>query len=564
MTLVCKHWLQASQIAKVLKNYKLSFSFVTIGPTEEQLTLFANSDRVFSNIYFGNAKFKSIDPVFWGNWSDHITELTFDYKFRTADIPGGNFVELLKFTPRLKTLNLICSLGLFNAYLDELSVSDRCIVSENMKSIQELQMYFSEECLKNLTFGSWIDQLTHLKNVDFDVHSKKSPIPSDAYLEIFKFVRKFSTKIKGLHICDNSRALRKEIAEEIFAIKELKLKALDLIINSASATIFTNFLCTQSELQYLTVNGLFSLAKSLHHMPKLKEIAMSNGLALHGFKVFDSMDKLESLGIAGLEFYDEDDLDDTFKMTVKPKLKELYLIDATIDFGWSFVKRMCDCYANIRLLNLDGAMIDDSGLAYVFQLKKLQELKLSNTEITDCGFAGSLPPRKKLKTSNGRSVSLDESAVTISSLKELEVLNIDFCKHLSSHSFNSMKLNKLKHFSAQGTQLNGSHVPSLEENCPKIESLNVSKCYQLNENDVRAFVRLKHLETFELESCIHIDLACIKHIMKSDRLQTLNFSKCSMDVRSVAGEMFMNMKSLRRIILDKERLYRCNYVEAKS
>lgn len=563
MTCVCKHWLKATQIAKVLKNYKLSFSYVAIN--DESLALFANSERVFSNIYFGNAKFTSIDPVFWGNWSYHITEITFDYKFRTDDLPGGNFVELLKYTQRLRTLNLICSLGLFNAYFDQLAAHDRHIVLENIKNVQELQMYFSEECLTHLEFGAWIDEMKNVKNIDFDVHSKKSPIPSDAYDEIFSFLRKFATKVKGLHICDNSRALDKVTAAQLFSIIDLKLKALDLTINSASSKIFTDFLCTQSELQYLTVNGSFSLSRSLQHMPKLKEIAMSNGPALDGFKVFNSMDKLVSLGIAGLEFYDEDELGETFKMSANPKLKELYLIDATIDFQWSLVKRLCECFANIRLLNLDGAMIDDSSLVHLFQLKRLQELKLSKTEITDRGFAGYSTFRKKLKTANGQSVLMEAwSPESISLLSELEVLNIDFCKQLSSHSFNAMQLKKLKHFSAQGTQLNGSHMPSLGKNCPAIESLNLSRCTQLREIDVEAIMTLQRLETLELEHCINIDRDCMKHFMRSNKLQTLNVTKCFVnvdDVPVVAKKMFGSMKSLRRIILHKQRLYRCNYVE---
>lgn len=350
LTYVCKHWLKATQIAKVLKNYKLSFSFITIAPSENQLQLFANSERVFSNIYFGNAKFKSIDPEFWCNWSDYITDITFDYKFRTAELPGGNFVELLKYTPRLKTLNLVCSLQLFNKYFDQLAPDDSAIVLNNIKNIQELQMYFSEKCLIKLEFGAWIDHITNLKNIDFDVNSKKSPISTQTYGEIFNFLTKFSTKVKGLHICDHDRALNRTIAQQLFAIKDMKLKALDLIINSVSSKIFTEFLCTQSELLYLTVNGSFSISRTLQHMPKLKEIAVSNGPALDGFKAFDNMEKLESIGIAGLEFYDEDDLDENYKMTTNPKLKELYLIDSTIDFSWTFVKRFCECFANIRLL----------------------------------------------------------------------------------------------------------------------------------------------------------------------------------------------------------------------
>lgn len=141
ITFVCKHWLNATQIAKLLKNYKLCFSFVTIDTSDsEPLALFANNERVFSNIYFENTKFSSIDPAFWGTWADHITEVTFDYKFLTPDLPGGNFVELLKYTPRLKTLNLICSLGLFNKYVDELSSEDRKIVLHNIRNVQELQL----------------------------------------------------------------------------------------------------------------------------------------------------------------------------------------------------------------------------------------------------------------------------------------------------------------------------------------------------------------------------------------------------------------------------------------
>lgn len=339
----------------------------------------------------------------------------------------------------------------------------------------------------------------------------------------------------------------------------MKLKAFDLIINTASSKLFTDFLCTQSELQYLTVNGPFSLSRSLHCMPKLKEIAISNGPALDGFKVFNNVEKLESLGIAGLEFYDEDELDETFKMCKNSQLKEFYLIDSTIDFSWMFVKRFCECYDNMRLLNLDGAMIDDTSLYYIFQLKKLQELKLSNTSITDVGFAG-IPSRKKLKLGRHEAVSVLKSSDSISSLKQLEVLNIDFCKKLTSVSFNAVQLNKLKHLSAQGTQLNGSHMQYLAKNCPKLESLNLSKCKQLRENDIQAIMTLNGLETLELESCSNIDVACMRHLMQSNTLQTLNVTKCVIDIPSIAKDMFNSIKSLRRIILFKQRLYRCNYM----
>lgn len=565
VTIVCKHWLKATQVAKVLKNYKLSFSFITIGSNEKQLALFANSERVFSNIYFGNAKFKSIDPDFWCNWSDYITEITFDYKFRTSDLPGGNFVELLKYTQRLKTLNLVCSLGLFNTYIDELLPQDRQTVLLNIKNVQELQMYFSEECLLNLEFGAWIDDLANVKNIDFDIHSKKSSIPSQAYFVIFNFLNKFSAKIKGLHICDHNRALNRSVAERLFAIKDMKLKALDLTINNATSKMFTDFLCTQTELMYLTVNGIFSLNRSLKHMPKLKEIAVSNGSPFDGFEVFAGMEKLESIGIAGLEFYNGGE---TYNFCTNSKLRELYLIDSVIDFSRKFVKRMCECFANIRLLNLDGAMIDDSSLVHVFKLKKLQELKLSKTEITDRGFVGALS-RKKLKAADSQAVVPIHEHLSISSLKELEVLNIDFCKLLSSRSFNSMQLKKLKHLSAQGTNLSGSHMQSLRKNCPKIESLNLSKCNQLRENDVQAFMSLKQLETLELESCSKLEPVCLEYIMRSNsnKIQTLNFSKCFSTIPNVwqiADEMFSRMKSLRRIILHNERLYRCNYVDVEA
>lgn len=209
-------------------------------------------------------------------------------------------------------------------------------------------------------------------------------------------------------------------------------------------------------------------------------------------------------------------------------------------------------------------MIDDISLVHIFQLKKLQELKLSKTEITDHGFVGH-PTRKKFKATNGKSVPMGQS---ISSLEELEVLNIDFCKKLTSHSFNSIQLKKLKHFSAQGTHLSGDHMLALSKNCPKIESLNMSNCNHLRENDIQAIMMLKELETLELESCLNVDLLCMKHIMTSKKLQTLNVSKCIVDivnstfeVRIIFNEMFSRINSLRRIILQRERLYRCNYVE---
>lgn len=182
---MCKHWLQATQIAKILNKYKLSFNFVSIDLNEEPLTLFANSERVFSNIYFENVKFVSIDRTFWSYWSDHITEVSFNYMFRTPDLPDGNFVKLLKYTPRLKTLNLICSSVLFNSYFDKLPLEDKSIVLKIIENLKQLQMYFCRHCLSSSEFGTWDNRMTNLKNVHF--YSEKSPTPNHALNEIFVF-----------------------------------------------------------------------------------------------------------------------------------------------------------------------------------------------------------------------------------------------------------------------------------------------------------------------------------------------------------------------------------------
>lgn len=309
VSLVCKHWLQATQIPKILKYYKLCINFVRVGSKDQiPLSLFAKSDRMFSNIYFENVKFSEIDGDFWSRWSETISEVTFDYKFATPSLPGHNFLKLLLYTPRLKTLNLICSLHLCNRFIGELTPEEREKVFKHLKNVQELQMYFSEVCIDTLEFKAWLDEMPNLKNIDFDFYCKKVPIPPKAYEKIFYFLNRYGNKVKGLHICDHARPVDKSVVERLLAIKGIKLKAFDHIINKTTSKDFTDFLCTQSDLQYLTVNGSFSLTRSFKHMPKLKEIALANGPALDGFEVFNHVPKLQCLGIAGLEFYNEDDL----------------------------------------------------------------------------------------------------------------------------------------------------------------------------------------------------------------------------------------------------------------
>lgn len=566
VTLVCKQWFKATQIPKILKYYKLCFSFINIGFINQiPLSLFMKSDRTFSNIYFENVRFGIIDKRFWGRWSETITELTFDYKFRTPELPGNNFLRLLLYTPNLKTLNLICSLHLCNQFIDELNEEERTIIFKHLKNVQELQMHFSEVCIDTLEFKPWLDEMPNLKNIDFDFYCKKEPIPSHAYEKIFYFLNRYGSKVKGLHICDHARPVDKSVVEKLLAIKGLKLKAFDHIINKSTSRVFTEFLCTQSELQNLTVNGTFSLRKAFQAMPKLKEIAIANGPALDGFEVFNHVPKLQSLGIAGLQLYDEDDID--LKIEKNLNLKELSLIDAAVSFELPLVRKLCESYPNLLLLNLDGAMIDDDALYYIFQLRKLQELKLSNTQITDAGVTG-LRPVKKIGRKRRKLLDNEpdaEETYSINSLKELEVLNIDFCRRITGKSYIFFKFKKLKHLSGQGAPLTMSIFRSLGKNCPAIESLNFSKCNSLREKETEALAKsISGLETLELQACARFNKVCLQILMKNcKKLQTLDVSKCDCDVKTIVYKMFFEMKSLRRIMLEKERLYRCQYTIEK-
>lgn len=564
VTLVCKQWLQATQIAKISKIYKICFSFVTISDGgSEPLKLFNESDRLFSNVYFENAKFAQINENFWSRWSDTMSELTFDYKYATPDLPGGNFVELLKFTPNLRTLNLVCCLHWFNQYILELSANDRALVYASISGLKELHFYFSEKCLDTLRFDSWIDEAKNLKNIDFDLKSTKRQISAETYDIIFNFLTKYATVVKGLHICDNSRSVDKKIVQRLLTLDGIKLKAFDLVVNQGGGKYFTEFLKTQDQLLYLTVSGTFSPSQCLPHMPKLKELAISNGEPLDGFKNFG--DTLESLGIAGLRFYyDFDEPEPTYNIKKNQKLKELYLIDSTVEFTPHFVKTCCQNFENIRLLNIDGAIIDDSCFQYIFRLKKLQELKISRTDVTDNGITGFATKKSKAKKPRLSFEQEFEYDASISDLKELEVLNMDFCRHVTNASFKkSFELKKLKHFSAQGcNQISEQGVDALTKKCPKIESVNFSKCSGINDRGIAILTKhLQGLETLEIISCHNLTDLSLQQIMKNcKRLQTLDLTKSELSVKGRAKEMFEKVKSLRRIILGTERLYRCNFV----
>ncbi|XP_063705870.1 uncharacterized protein LOC134834961 [Culicoides brevitarsis] len=595
-SLVCKQYLQATQEPKILKRFKLCFNFVSIGSDEDScLSLFAKSDRLFSNIYFENAKFVKIDPDFWSRWSESITELTFDYKFRTPDLPGGNFLKLLLYTPKLKTLSIICSLHLCNDFMKKLTEEERKTVFAHLKGVQELNLYFSEVCVDTLEFEPWLDEMPNLKNIDFDFYSKRAPIPPAAYEKIFYFLERYGSKVKGLHICDHARPVNKTVVQRLLAIKDLKLKAFDHIINKATSKEFTDFLCTQSELQYLTVNGSFSVSRSFKHMPKLKEIAIVNGPAFDGFAEFNNVPKLQSLGIGGFEFYDEEGLKEDiqrrkrlaegtkrrrkcnenqlknseeeefdYKLKPNPNLKELSLIDACVSFEIPLVQRLCECFPNLRLLNLDAAIIDDEALPFIFQLKKLEELKLSNTQISDAGILGikSSKSLKKRKSIDEEEISSTKN-LSINALTELEVLCIDFCKKITEKSYLALEFKKLKHLSVQGNHMTAQIFKSLGKKCPTIESINLSKSNSMREQETEALAKsISGLETLELQSCVNFNKRCLMILMENCRkLETLDVTKCDCDVKSVAQKMFLEIKSLRRIMLDKERLYRCNYIQ---
>uniref|UniRef100_A0A336LV20 CSON005557 protein n=1 Tax=Culicoides sonorensis TaxID=179676 RepID=A0A336LV20_CULSO len=526
VSLVCKQWLQATQIPKILKNFKLCFSFINVGTAiQEPLSLFKESNRVFSNIYFENVKFTSIDQDFWTNWgAETITEVTFDYKFATPDLPGLNFLKLLLYTPQLKTLNLVCSLHLCNIFIKELTAKERKTLFKHFKNVKELQLYFSEVCIDTLNFEPWLDEFENIKNIDFDFYCKKCPIPSKTYEQIFYFLQRYGSKVKGLHICDNARPVHKSVIERLLKIKDMKLKAFDHIINQSTSKLFSDFLATQSDLEYLTVNGSFKL-EVFKKMPKLKEIALANGPPLDGFEIFNCIPKLQSLGIAGLEFYDEDDFNNTYKLGQNLNLKELHLIDATVSFEIPFVQRLCECFRNIRLLNLDGAMIDDEGLQYIFQLKKLLELKLSNTQISDKGLIGI--SSKKHSAKKRKLSEVHETEYSINCLTDLEVLNIDFCKRITPKSYESLSLKRLKHVSGQATMISVAAFKSLSKHCPGIESLNFSKCNSIREKEIESMAKsISGLEILELQNCSNLNEACLKSLMvHCKKLQTLDVSK---------------------------------------
>lgn len=212
-------------------------------------------------------------------------------------------------------------------------------------------------------------------------------------------------------------------------------------------------------------------------------------------------------------------------------------------------------------------MIDDEGLQFIFQLKKLQQLKLSNTQITDVGIIGF---QSKEKKKGRKRKTCDENEPTeessINALKELEVLNIDFCKKITEKSYLTFHFKKLKHISGQGNQMTVAIFRSLGKRCPSLESLNFSKCNSIREKETEALAKnLPNLETLELQSCSNFNKVCLEMLMKNcKKLQTLDVSKCDCDIKTLVHKMFFEIKSLRRIFAsEKERLYRCNYIKTE-
>ncbi|XP_050142443.1 disease resistance protein RPV1-like isoform X2 [Malus sylvestris] len=344
-----------------------------------------------------------------------------------------NFPEILEPMEHLKSLNLsgtavqdLHSSIEFLPALERLLLHDCKRLSSIPKSICKLKYLVELDlsgCYKLENFPKILEPMEHLESLNLsrtavqELHSSVKFLPALKRLE--------------LHGCESLSSIPKSICKLKY-LEELDLSGCYKLEN------FPKILEPMEHLESLNLSGtsIQELHSSVKFLPALKRIE------LHGCESLSSIPK----SICKLKYLEELDLSSCFKLENFPEILEpmehlesLNLSGTTVQELHSSVKFL----PALKRLELHGCESLSSIPKSICKLKYLEELNLSNCFNLE-NFPEILEPMEHLEYLNLSGTAIQELHSSVKFLPALKILQLQFCRSLSSIPKSICKLKYLE------------------------------------------------------------------------------------------------------------------------
>lgn len=266
---------------------------------------------------------------------------------------------------------------------------------------------------------------------------------------------------------------------------------------------------------------------------------------------------------------------ETLKFIVKyfPNLESLNisytnLTDEGIAVLTSGLKKLKD-------LNLESCwQITDTGVALLSRFENLKKLNLSGSTtwgkeslITDKSLfmiATFLPQLESLILTHCQKIS-DKGIAYLSSLKQLKILNLWDCTHITDESLNTIKTS-LKTLESLNlglcNNITDQGLAGIEE-LKELKKLTLDRCSQLTDEALRYLTRNTQLNYLDVKRCSNITNKGLSYTAALKELEHLHLTGCEHITKEGVIGLQKELKKIERICLGKTAILKDDLLELK-
>jgi Leucine-rich repeat (LRR) protein len=201
----------------------------------------------------------------------------------------------------------------------------------------------------------------------------------------------------------------------------------------------------------------------------------------------------------------------------------------------------------ITVLDLNSAPITDEGLKHITKLANLESLNLTNTKITEAGFAATLAT-PKLRTLNLTGCLLSPGMLeTLSKLENLEELLLDRTSITDKELVALESLGKLKLLDLSSTQISDAGFQSLAK-LTSLETLRINHT-SVTGQGMQFFKRKKGEHGLRVLEAHHSQFGRegLQYLKNVETLEELELSQAEVNDRSLLG--LRNIRHLKKLRL---------------
>ncbi|XP_055631275.1 F-box/LRR-repeat protein fbxl-1-like [Toxorhynchites rutilus septentrionalis] len=544
--LTCRRWFEALRHPIFLNETCFHFERIEVCDTKSPIKIFLDSFRHFTNIKLTKVQFSG-ETAFWDYFGRHIREITFS----NCALTQPKLSNILSCLPNLERLNLVNCDELFKSWHpgDWMNISPICKrlihlgLRENNAFDEDHLSYLVamapkissleiSKCLKEREAARRVQILAHVLRI-LNLHKHQMKSVNFSYTMFDDLFLKQFAEIENMSLSDISlsffgRAPIKDPGIIDVLRKQTNLVHLDL-------TSFLN----------LTDFALIAIAES---MPLLKSLKLNGCWLLTDFGISE-IRKLRKLTVLDLSDCDRV-TDEGFLKVISNKqgnnLKELYL-SMLPSITEKVILNICLTLGNMTVLDLCGSdCMNDTSIQYVFcYLRFIRILRLNGcVKITDAGLTGVELQRAAIEIWD------TQQTFSIDMLQGLQELQISGCSKVTDfalkHSFKLVELREIN--VSHCTEITEEGIEALVHNCPSLEVMDLSDCYNLNDRCIGLIS--KHLFRIRDLKLVRLSLLTIESInsilSNCNHLKSINLRGCSRLPRDTIS-MLAKLKSLRNL-----------------